>query len=295
MEEFVFNNEDFTIIEEIRSGGFGKITKVKNNKTGQIYAAKNINAKGKKLVDDKMIKQELEVFMKVKGPGILPFYGFSYHNNEGENYPIIYTEFMENGSLGELLRKELAGMHNAKWDNTLKMINIYGIAKTMSFLHRNFVVHKDLKPDNILLDNNYYPFISDFGMSVFSNAEIKSSLSGGTPIFMAPEIYLNNPIDSKVDVYSFAMLTYEIIVGKEPFRELKNNLFVLWHRILSGARPTIPSTVPECFRQIITKSWNKDPSQRPTFDDIVNEIDNGTLMLDNVDIQKLNDYKKTLI
>lgn len=294
MEAYALNDDDFTVIGEIRSGGFGNIKKVRENSTGKVYAAKNISEKGKKLVDDRMIKQEIEVFTSVSGPGILPFRGFSYPNGGAERYPVIYTEYMENGSLGELLRREQSGQHNARWDNTLKMINIYGIAKAMSFLHSHNIVHKDLKPDNVLLDSDYRPFIGDFGMSAFSNAAVKGSVSGGTPVFMAPEIYLNVPVDSKVDVYSFAMLVYHIIVGKEPFRELRNNTFVLWHRILSGARPPVPETVPQCFRQLLTRAWSKDPNARPTFGEIVAEIDSGALALDAVDADELERYKKTL-
>ncbi|KAH0787036.1 hypothetical protein GPJ56_009034 [Histomonas meleagridis] len=292
LSQYVVNVDDYNILEKLRSGGFGIVDKVQEKKTGKIYAAKNINAKGKKLADTQMIKQEIEVFLKVKGPWIVPFHGISLTNFSGENYPTIFTDFMCNGSLGELLRRERT-THDERWDNTSKLIIIYGIAKAMSLLHHNQIIHKDLKPDNILLDEKLYPYISDFGMSSFFDSEIKSP-NGGTPVFMAPEIYKNDPYDSKVDVYAFSMLCYQILVGKEPFQEIKNNVFVLWHRIIGGARPPIPDSIPKEISNIITKGWSKDPKARPTFDEIIDEIESGKVTLDGVDTLRFEEYRESI-
>ena len=85
-------------------------------------------------------------------------------------------------------------------------------------LHHHNILHRDLKPENILLDENLHPLISDFGLSTFYERKnkndklIDSIISNcGTPINMAPEVIYDNYFDGKSDVYSFAILMYEIL------------------------------------------------------------------------------------
>ena len=285
----------YEVIETVRSGGFATVFKVKEKSTGNIFAAKAINMKGKQLTSDHMIIQEIEIFSKVSGPSILPFHGISLTNFEGEQYPTIFTRYMENGSLGEMLRKERVHKAPADWNSTKKMINIYGISKAMLYLHNNKIIHRDLKPDNILLDENYYPYLSDFGMSKIIDSTINiKTMNGGTPIFMAPELYMNNPYDSKVDVYAFGMLLYHIITTKEPFGEFKRNAFMIWHKILSDARPPFTEGFPECFKEIIQKCWAGNPNVRPTFDEIVQKIESSELILPDVNEDEFRAYKESL-
>ncbi|OHT11431.1 hypothetical protein TRFO_19060 [Tritrichomonas foetus] len=288
--------EDYEIVEKLRAGGFATVFIAKKKNTGEIYAAKDINAKGKKMADDQMILREIEIFAKIKGPGILPFHGISLTNFEGEPYPTIFTKYMKNGSLGEMLRQEKLRKAPTEWNNTKKMINIYGICVAMAFIHKNNVIHRDLKPDNILLDENCYPFLSDFGMSklVDSTSNVKT-MNGGTPAFMAPEIYTNSPYNSKVDVYAFGMLLYQTICAKEPFAEFKKNTFMIWHKILSDQRPPLTDAFPESFKELIKKCWAGDMNARPSFEEIVKLLDTGSVMLPDVNIEEFEEYKKLVL
>lgn len=295
LHDYIRDINNYEIVQKLREGGFATIYIAKEKSLGDIYAAKVINEKGKKLVDDQMILREIDIFSKIKGPGILPFHGISLTNFEGEKYPTIFTEYMPNGSLGEIIRQESLKQAPVEWNNTTKMTTIYGICKAMSFLHKNGIIHKDLKPDNILLDKKFYPHVSDFGMAkLTSNSQNAKAMNGGTPIFMAPEIYMNVPYDSKVDVYAFGMLLYHLLVGKEPFGEFKRNLFMLWHKILSGARPLIPETVPNCFQELIKRCWAGKPEQRPTFDEIIELIDSIQITLPDVDVGSFEEYKNSI-
>lgn len=293
--EHILDINNYEIVEKLREGGFATVYIAKEKSTNNIYAAKVINAKGKKLADNNMIIREIEVLSEIQGPGILPFRGISATNFDGEEYPTIFTKYMKNGSLGEILRQEKLKKAPPEWNNTTKMINIYGICITMSFLHKNNIIHKDLKPDNVLLDDNYHPYISDFGMAKFTNGKTNvKTANGGTPIFMAPEIYMNNPYDSKVDVYAFGMLLYQLISGKEPFGEFRRNTFMLWHKILSDARPDFTDAFPECIKELIKKCWAGKPENRPTFDEIAQMIDSHQVFLPDVNEDVFNDYKASL-
>lgn len=287
----------FTIKDKIKEGGFATVYTVLENETNEIYAAKAINAKGKVLADQLMINQEIEVFAKINHPAILKFRGMSLTNFENEPYPTIFTKYMPCGSLGEMIRKAKQNKAPENWNNTKKMIVIIGICHAMNYLHSNGIIHRDLKPDNVLLDEKYYPFIGDFGLSklVKGGNSNQKPLNGGTPIFMAPEIYTNSPLDSKVDVYAFAMLLYQLLTNVEPFGEFSRNYFMLWHKILSGSRPPFKDSVPQDFQDLIKRCWDRNPQTRPTFTEIIEMIDNKSLMLPDVDQDEIQEYKNYLI
>ncbi|KAK8838287.1 hypothetical protein M9Y10_035710 [Tritrichomonas musculus] len=103
------------------------------------------------------------------------------------------------------------------WSPTKKYIYLLGISDAMRFLHKSGILHRDLKPQNILVD---------FGLSkCFANSLTNSmqfSMTGqiGTPLYMAPEMFEDEEhFGPAVDVYAFALLAYEIVTGKEPFSE----------------------------------------------------------------------------
>lgn len=292
LHQFLVSLSEFSVDSEIKSGAFAKVLKVVETATGHVYAAKDINSKGKKLADDVMIKRELAVLSRIKHNAVLPFRGVSLSNWEGEKYPTIFTRYMPNGSLGDLLRQEKLGKAPQEWTVTKKMICLYGICTGIAYLHKHNVIHSDLKPDNVLLDENYRPFISDFGMSnIISPTSKEKTMCGGTPVFMAPEIYINAPSDHKVDVYAFGMMLYQMFSLKEPFCEFKRNLFMIWHKILSGARPPFTDAFPDSYKALITKCWDRDPNVRPTMEEIVEKMEKGELMLDGVDQDEFSQYK----
>lgn len=127
------------------------------------------------------------------------------------------TDYMSNGSLCDMLKKEMRGLAYHDFTMTKKYIILFGIALGMKLLHYKSIVHRDLKPDNILLDEHLYPKISDFGCSSISTDDIFDMLLNseeGTSAYMAPEIFTNEYFTYKIDIYSFALIAYELITGK---------------------------------------------------------------------------------
>lgn len=144
-------------------------------------------------------------------------------NFENEPNPTIITEYATNGSLSEIIELEKSGLSPSEWCPTKKLIIIYGIASGMAYMHSHKVIHRDLKPQNVLLDEFLNPKISDFGLSkitdflsISMNIQSQRGLKG-TPIYMAPEILLNENYSTASDVYAFAFVLYELFTLESPY------------------------------------------------------------------------------
>ena len=112
--------------------------------------------------------------------------------------PTILMEYYTNGSLKVILDKEKKSIADDNWSPTKKYICLLGISDALRYLHKAGILHRDLKPQNILIDSNYYPKVCDFGYSrCFSNSLTNSmqlSMTGnvGTPLYMAPELFTDD-------------------------------------------------------------------------------------------------------
>lgn len=109
----------------------------------------------------------------------------------------------------------------------MKYICLIGISNAMKYLHQQGIIHRDLKSDNVLMDEYFYPKICDFGLSRIFPESLSSSITSciGTPIYMAPELFDEEVhYTKKIDVFAFAILAYEIISEKVPYHELPKKI-----------------------------------------------------------------------
>lgn len=188
-------------------------------------------------------------------------------------------EYKDNRSLQTLIEKENRGQSSPEYDNTTKQIILCGIAHGMMILHSRGVIHRDLKPDNVLLDSNYRPCITDFGLSKFVDSDVSQSQSHaeiGTTAYIAPEVIESNHYGPKADVYSFAILMYEVITGERAFSEIfKKPHFAIGNflfRITNGERPVFRSPIKPSLQKLIEECWSSDPHARPSFRTIFEKL-----------------------
>ena len=114
----------------------------------------------------------------------------------------------------------------------------------------------------------------------------------GTPIYMAPEIFLDEPYTYKVDVYAFSLIMYELITETSPFKEYKGS-YKLFKDTKNGVRPELPKTLDEKVTEFIKKCWSNDPSVRPPFSEIVEFIQQENFCkLFEIDQDELTNYLK---
>lgn len=145
------------------------------------------------------------------------------------------------------------------------------------------------------MDKDLNPKIGDFGLSKIFNTDLSQSLNmqsqnglKGTPTHMAPEIMKNYEYSEASDVYAYSMIVYQIMSGRSPFEGIKNsyNLFV---KISTGYRPQIEG-VPDVYKELIEKCWSHDPKERPSFDEIVDELINDRRYIDEDQFLTYVDY-----
>ena len=264
--------------EKLGAGSFAEVYKVQEKETGFYYAAKisknsidEIDIKDDSNEELISLKREVNIMAGVNHPAIVAFKGFSFKDFHDEPRPVIVTEFMPNGTLADCIEWERKSM--AKWDDTLKLINIYGIASAMAYLHFHNIYHRDLKPGNILMDEDTHPKISDFGLSKVHHQNNESmtlqSIAAvkGTPVYISPEVWENRNYSKESDVYAFGLIVFEIITGQNPFQGY--DMVNLKMKVINGERPTFKYPIPECYQKLIENCWDQNPANRPSFAEIV--------------------------
>ena len=171
---------------------------------------------------------------------------------------------------------------------------VIDIVDGMAYLHDSGVIHRDLKPQNLLVDKDDRIYVCDFGTARFQGHRTKDF--GGTMIYSAPEILSSSPRrlpghswTKEADVYSFGIVLWELFHRQRPFSGdgIYADLVV---QILSGYRDTIdPCLTPEEIAQLISYCWSQDPSNRPSFLDISVQLREG---LEMIQMRGENSYRE---
>lgn len=279
-DSFEYDHEDLDYQDQIGEGSTATVFKAfMQGSIGRVQVAvKEIHAKGQiDMATLQAVQRELFVLSRVDHDNILRFIGMV-----SSRLPVcLILEYCAGGSLFELL-------HNCwhielSWKQKLKMIA--DTASALDYLH-NFdppILHRDLKSLNLMLldevqDQNTEPIIklSDFG---FARVMEESSMTQcvGTKHWMAPEVLTSTEYTQKADVFSFAMVTYEVVCRHVPFETFDPTTVA---RVLSrGDRPfnmpgnDWPEQAPLGMKELVERCWAQDPNDRPHFSVIVQEVE----------------------
>lgn len=297
---FEIDIKRFTKGKRISKGGFATVCEVTDKESGEKYAAKILDCNVDESKYKKMINREISIMLSVNNPTIIKTIGYTLKDFEDENNFIIIMKLAQNGSVGSILKKIQNSEFSPNYTNTTRQIILIGVARGMKYLHDRNIIHRDLKCDNVLLDENYHPLISDFGLSkIFEAGHSKShSHNYGTLFYMAPEIFEDESYGRKVDVYAFGIMMYEIVTDLYPYPEFKsdemnNNKFYKFCKLIieNDMRPEFKSPVKQHIRELIEQCWSKNPNDRPTFKEIFKKVSsNEDFFLDGVDHQAVGRY-----
>jgi len=249
--------ENYHVLEIIGEGSFGKVYKGRKKYTGYVVALKFIPKAGKSPKDLKNLKKEIEIMSGLKHPNVIEM----LDSFETDKEVVVVTELAE-GELFQILEDDGKLSESQVNDITCQLLS------ALFYLHSHRILHRDMKPQNVLIGKGGIVKLCDFGfaraMSV--NTLVLTSIKG-TPLYMSPELVEEKPYDHNADLWSLGCILYELYVGKPPF--YTNSIFQLVSLIIKDDIKW-PKSMSEDFRSFLKGLLIKDPRRRLTWPFLLN-------------------------
>ena len=279
---------DFQNLGVLGKGQFGAVLKMKSNINGQIYAVKWVELP-KDENDLKNLIREQYIMNKISHPNIVTL----YKTFEDEKYSYFVSEFIDGINLDKYIKNFHINNPNKHIEQHL-VINIFQqILSGLQYLHNNHILHRDIKPDNILIDYNNNIKITDFGISaIYKNGYGILSCHCtrvGRPDYVCPEIINNVPYDYKCDIFSLGYTIYYMMNFHLPtITKIDVNEKV--KRIDSDKKVDIYYDIR--LIQLVEKMYSYDPEERPGTTQILNILENIKNKNNNINIKNLEYFSK---
>uniref|UniRef100_A0A1A9X5F4 non-specific serine/threonine protein kinase n=1 Tax=Glossina brevipalpis TaxID=37001 RepID=A0A1A9X5F4_9MUSC len=197
----------YTVNSLIGEGSFGRVYKATRKDDDQTVAIKVISKRGRSSRELKNLRRECDIQAQLKHPNVIEM----LESFETKNELVVVTEF----ALIDLHR--YMSRHGALNEEQAQRL-ICHLVSALYYLHSNRILHRDLKPQNVLLDEDLNAKLCDFGLArnMTMGTHVLTSIKG-TPLYMAPELLAERPYDHQADLWSLGCISYEAIAGQPPF------------------------------------------------------------------------------
>ena len=265
---------DFELIDEIARGGMGVVYRARQISLNRLVALKILGS-GVLVSPDRVVRfqTETEAVASIEHPNIVPIYSVG----EYEGQPFFSMKLIEGGSLGDRL-SELTPSAIVKSGVTTRtdvldrqrvVVSIMiALCRAIHYTHERGILHRDLKPNNVLLDEQNEPHLTDFGLAKIleKDSQLTDSFAVmGTPSYMAPEQAAgqSRQITKSADIYGLGAIFYELLCGVPPFKEATP--LATMRRVIDSDPPAPRSVcgfVDADLETICLKALNKEPASR---------------------------------
>jgi hypothetical protein len=247
----------FELLDQVGFGAFGTVFKARDPELDRIVAIK-VPRSGNLATGEDLHRflREARSVARLRHPSIVPV----YEVGQADSLPYLVSEFVQGMTLADLMTaRRLPPERTA----TL----LAEVADALQYAHDQGVIHRDVKPSNILLDNDNHPHLMDFGLAKREAGEVSVTLEGqvlGTPAYMSPEQASGEAhhVDGRSDIYSLGVILYQLLTGELPF---KGNQRALLHQVQHEDPPPprrLAKDIPADLETICQKAMARERERR---------------------------------
>ena len=250
----------YHILEQLGEGGMATVYKAYDTRLETDVAVKVIRTENilPSTLDRslKRFEREAKALARLTHPNIVKVTDYG----EYEGKPYLVMEYLPGGTLKQKLGKPIP------WNEAITIL--LPIARALDFAHRQSMIHRDVKPSNILITADGEPMLTDFGIAKILDLEETQDLTGtsaavGTPEYMAPEQATAKTVDHRADIYALGVVLYEAVTGRKPFIADTPMAVLIKHATESLPRPSqFAANLPEAVEKLLIKAMAKKPDDR---------------------------------
>ncbi|KAJ2226104.1 Protein kinase of the Mitotic Exit Network, partial [Coemansia sp. RSA 485] len=247
---------EYQLEDIIGKGAAGSVYRGINLRTGGVVAIKQIRKEGFSSYDEiESARKEIDMLRDLNHPNIVKYIGYEQTDDELD----IILEYCEGGSLQNILRKF------NKFPENLVGVYVAQILDGLSYLHSNAILHRDIKPGNILLLKEGVVKLADFGVARVQNG---MDTVVGSPYWIAPEVLQLKGATTASDIWSLGCTIVQMVDGKAPYQDLQP--MAAMFRIGQDEHPPFPHNISVLLRDFLSKCLVHVPSARATADELRN-------------------------
>src|SRR3989449_4908441 len=249
----------YKVIEVIARGGMGEVYRARDDRLNRAVAIKVISAEHVNESARRRFEQEARMASALNHPHILTV----HEAGEFEGQQYLVTEFIDGGTV-----REWAQDNKPDWRQVVDLL--IGVADGLACAHEAGMLHRDIKPDNILVTKSGYAKLADFGLAKLTQDEdlaeavtVSRTRPGviiGTIAYMSPEQASGKPLDARSDIFAFGVVLYEMLSGRKPF-EGATELETL-QLIIHGTPKPLRDALPVTVRAVVERALEKEPADR---------------------------------
>ena len=275
--------DHFVPVETLGAGGMGTVYKARDTQLERFVALKLLHKDLSGEADhDAQLQQEARIAACVNHPNVVQI--FSLGTDHGQFYVVM--ELLDHGSLDDLMESQSPLPEHHVLDIGMQ------IARGLRAAHRKGLIHRDVKPANILFVDEQAAKIGDFGLAAFATQQSQNSGSDGvlwgTPPYVAPERLCNQPEDVRSDIYSLGATLFHAVAGRAPIESSSNSATELY--ALKQHPAELRTVAPKISRptaRVLQRMIAPDPKERfCSYDDLLPELDGALRTLEIRDARR---------